>query len=325
MAAKPADSPKRGVSIICVTYNSANEISAFRNSLDEQGILFEVFFVDNASSDATVPILKAMAADDPRISVTFNSINVGLAVANNQPTRELTYDYVAIINPDVILHPGTLGRLIKYLETHPDVAVVGPVNVDERGEPHSSFHGAWTLFHLFIWRVLPVAITGRVYRLLRKYGEQDVRFVSGACLVARRADYVTIDGYDPNYFLTVEDACDLCIRLCNLRPELRIRVVPEAKVTHLRSRSAVTVPLIVLWEGARGSVYHFFKHHGLLSGLCATAILLLASTLRLLPALPLAPFILRFRRVAKNHAVVVWRLIARNPIRDAYRNTQGRP
>lgn len=303
-----------GVSIISVTYNSNKELPNFYASFATQGLPVEVHFVDNASVDKTVELLRSLAAADPNLHITFNDTNIGLAAANNQPIHNLAHDYVAIINPDVELHRGALAALVSYLKQHPNVVAVGPVNVDSTGKPHSSFHRSWTLVHLLVWRVFPLTITNWLYGLIRSYEEQDVLFVSGACLVVRRKDYESIGGYDPEYFLTVEDVCDLCIRLQRLRPGLVVRVIPEAKITHLRSRSTVSAPLVGLWQGARGSIYHFRKHYGLVSGLAATAILFMASLLRLLVAMPLALFSPRYRRSVSNQSTVLLRLIDSNPL-----------
>ena len=148
----------------------------------------------------------------------------------------------------------------------------------------------------------------------RRYDEQDVLFVSGACLVTRRKVFEEIGGYDPEYFLTVEDVCDLCIRLSKASAGGAVRLVDSAQVTHLRHRSFNSAPFVGVWQGVRGSVYHFRKHHGVSSALAATAILLLASGWRTLANLLLWPFGSRFARNCRFQARVFGRLLTENPI-----------
>lgn len=313
-----------GISIITVTYNSTQELPEFYASLSCQDIPLEVHLIDNASTDATPQVLRKLAATDQRLHVTLNNTNVGLGAANNQPIGRLLYDYVAIVNPDVVLYPNALAVLITYLQSHSEAVAVGPINVDPTGMPHSSFHRNWTLAHLLVWRIFPLWLTHWLYDHVRHYGEQDVLFVSGSCLVVRRVDYETIGGYDPEYFLTVEDVCDLCIRLRLIRPGNVVRVTPDAKITHLRSRSTISVPFFGLWHGARGSIYHFQKHYGLAAALAATAVILMACLLRMTVSLPLAILSSRYRKSARNQAALLYQLLNNNPIWDRSVKPHGR-
>ncbi len=302
------------LSIVTVTYNSANEIADFVHSLVAQRIDWRLWLVDNASSDGTAVVLTALAQADPRIQVVLNTANVGLAAANNQPLSQLRSRYVAIINPDVVLHPGALDALAVYLDRQPHAVAVAPVNVDADGTPHSSFHRAWGLHHLLIWRLLPARVTRWLYARVRRYDEQDVLFASGACILTRTDDLVGIGGYDPAYFLTVEDVCDLCIRLRRGDPRKRVVICPDARITHLKSRSAVAVPFVTLWYGAYGSIYHFRKHHGRAAGWLAFGIVLLSTSLRTALAAVRAPFDARYKESLANNRRVLGRLFRDNPL-----------
>lgn len=302
------------LSVITVTFNSRNEIEDFVRSFENQNLKIHLWLIDNASSDGTPDNLKRLAKECDWISVQLNDANVGLAAANNQPLESLTSPYTAIINPDVVLHPGALKNLVEYLEMNSDVVAVAPVNVAPDGTLHSSFHKGWSLAHLLVWRILPASITQRLYKAFRVYDEQDVLFASGSCIVVRTADFRRVGGYDPEYFLTVEDVCDLCIRLRQGDRRKRVVVTPTAYITHLRSRSAAVVPFVTLWNGARGSIYHFHKHKGLLAGLAAYAIIFSSSLLRVLVALPGAAFSIRRRATMRNNWQVLRQLVSDNPL-----------
>jgi len=302
------------LSVITVTYNSRNEIESFVNSVKQQGVEIRLWLIDNASSDGTADIIMDIAKERKWISVKLNKTNIGLAAANNQPLAHLSSLYTAIINPDVIIHPGALKSLIVYLENNPDTVAVAPVNIDEDGVPHSSFHKRWSLFHLLIWRLLPAQITQKIYKAFRTYDEQDVLFASGSCIVMRTADLQYIGGYDPEYFLTVEDVCDLCIRLRKGNTFKRVVITPSAYITHFRSRSAAVVPFVTLWNGVRGSIYHFHKHRGLLAGIAAYGILLISLILRILFALPQSMLSARHRESINNNFKVISRMVCDNPL-----------
>lgn len=302
------------LSVITVTFNSKNEIEDYVLSFESQNLDNHVWLIDNASSDGTPDMLVRLADEYKWISVKLNDTNVGLAAANNQPLEALSSPYVAIINPDVVLHPGALRALIACLENNADAVAAAPVNVAPDGTPHSSFHKRWSLAHLLVWRVLPASITQKLYKVFRNYDEQDVLFASGACIVMRTEDFRSIGGYDPEYFLTVEDVCDLCIRLRQGNRRKRVVVTPTAHITHLRSRSAAVVPFVTLWNGARGSIYHFHKHGGLAAGLAAYVIVFSSSLLRVLIALPSATYNNRRRASLRNNWKVLRQLVSDNPL-----------
>jgi GT2 family glycosyltransferase len=312
------------LSIITVTYNSKKEIEDFVRSLDDQAMDWRLWLIDNASTDGTPAVLSTLAEADSRITVVLNTSNVGLAAANNQPLSQLRSRYVAIVNPDVKLHSGALHALVEYLDQHRDVVAAGPVNVDEDGTPHSSFHHAWGLRHLLVWRLLPGRVTRWLYERVRRYDEQDVLFASGACLLVRTEDFVAIGGYDPEYFLTVEDVCDLCIRLRGGDPKKRVVVLPGARITHLKARSSVAAPFVTLWHGAHGSIYHFRKHHGRVAGALAFSIILLSVCARTVSAALRAPFEAQYRRSFDNHRRLLEHLFRRRPLlRNRSDETRG--
>lgn len=302
------------LSVITVTFNSNNEIDDFVRSFENQNLNIHLWLIDNASSDGTPETLMRLANEYQWISVKLNDANVGLAAANNQPLESLSSLYTAIINPDVVLHTGALRALVTYIEKNRDVVAVAPVNVAPDGTPHSSFHKGWSLAHLLVWRILPSSITQRLYKAFRVYDEQDVLFASGACILVRTEDLKRIGGYDPEYFLTVEDVCDLCIRLRLGDRRKRVVVTPTARITHLRSRSASVVPFVTLWNGARGSIYHFHKHGGLAAGLAAYAIVFSSSLIRVLVALPGAAFSMRRNSSLRNNWQVLRQLVRDNPL-----------
>jgi GT2 family glycosyltransferase len=168
--------------------------------------------------------------------------------------------------------------------------------------------------HLFAWRMIPSVIMRTLYKYIRKYTAQNVLFASGACLMMRRRDFVAIGGYDPKYFLTIEDTCDLCIRLCRKSGD-RVVIEPRARMTHFKSRSAAAVPFVTMWNGARGSIYHFKKHHGSAAGLAAYVIVFLSTAVRIVAALPMAIIFQGARTRLRNGWRVLTFLVKDNPLR----------
>ena len=304
------------LSIITVTYNSAGEIEDFIESVRMQNESIVLWIIDNASKDNTVEIVRNLVLRYSWIKLIASPINIGLAAANNMPLNLLQGDFTAIVNPDVVLHPGSLRALRIYLQKHKDVVAVAPVNLYADGQPHTSFHRHWTLFHLFLWRILPGQLTHSIYRAIRKYDEQDVLFASGACLLLWTKDFQGIGGYDPEYFLAVEDVCDLCIRLRKGNRAKRVVVTPSATITHLVSRSSSGVPFILLWKSACGSIYHFHKHNGYLGGCIAYAIQFSSTLMRMTASWFMSYWMPEYRHNFDNNLLVLKGLINTSPLRS---------
>jgi len=301
------------VSVVIVTYKSVGEIPDCIESLLKQSVPVEVFLVDNASPDNTPQMIADYAARFENIHAILNKENIGLAAGNNSALGKCQGDYVLILNPDTLLRDNSLERMVDFLDRNPDVGVLGPKNLYQNGTPHVSSHRHWGLLHVLTWRVAPYRFTRGLYNWLSSYKYQDVLYVSGACLLIRREIFEQIGGYDPEYFLTTEDVCDLCIRA--RETGCRVVFLPDAEVFHFTGRSGAQAPYIVVWQGNRGTVYHFLKHKGIVQALTVSFLLIIAAAARAVIAAILGIAEKRYRSVARIYASVFWSLLVRNPIR----------
>src|SRR5574337_1511216 len=114
----------RSVSIVVVTYNSAATIRACLDSVfGESRPATELIVVDNASTDETKVILDTYRN---RATVILNTDHVGFSAACNQGIRASSGDYVVLLNPDTVVTPGWLDRMIAHLGL--GTGAVGPVS-----------------------------------------------------------------------------------------------------------------------------------------------------------------------------------------------------
>jgi GT2 family glycosyltransferase len=82
--------------------------------------------------------------------------------------------------------------------------------------------------------------------------------VSGACLLARRADLEAVGLFDERFFLYVEDV-DLCASFrARGRP---VWFIADAEIVHLRGRSASTAPGATHAAYRRSQLAFYRKHH----------------------------------------------------------------
>jgi GT2 family glycosyltransferase len=106
------------VAVNIVTFNSAGDIGKCLEGLDRQTFRdFRVHVLDNASSDGTIEELKGLPID-----LITSKVNLGFAKGHNDLMRAYPAEFVLVLNPDAILEPEFLERLLAALETRPDAA-----------------------------------------------------------------------------------------------------------------------------------------------------------------------------------------------------------
>ena len=250
------------LAVIVVTFNSAAEIGACLEAIPAAASTtgHEVLVVDNASADGTAAHVRSRW---PQARVLDAGGNAGFARANNLGIRATGGELVLLLNPDTVPAAGSIDRLVAVLDAMPDVAITGPRIVGRDGRAELSY-GAMIgpvaelrqkLLTRGQARGWPV-IAARVERASRRASFPD--WVSGACLLIRRADLERAGLLDERYFLYTEDV-DLCAAVRALGR--RVRFSPEAEVVHARGASRATAPGPAEQAYRRSQLAFYRKHH----------------------------------------------------------------
>jgi glycosyltransferase involved in cell wall biosynthesis len=94
---------------------------------------WELIAIDDGSHDGTAQVLRGIR--DPRVRVVVDGRHSGLAARLNEVAALAAGKYVARMDADDAAHPERLERQIAYLESHPEVDVLGTgmAIVDRRG------------------------------------------------------------------------------------------------------------------------------------------------------------------------------------------------
>jgi GT2 family glycosyltransferase len=227
------------IAAILVNYNAGAELRDALHSVASElsGRRWEAVVVDNHSVDGSEIIASEFA---PHVRLVRNDENVGFGRAVNQGIAATTAPLLLIMNPDCRLVRGALVALEKELCAHADCAIVGPQILDPGGAVQGSARGdpdMWTgLFGrtTLLRKVMPTLAVSRrnvIGPEVVRNGDRSVSvdWLSGACMLTRRAALQEARGFDERYFLYWEDA-DLCRRLRTLG--YHVRYVPGAMAVH---------------------------------------------------------------------------------------------
>src|SRR5207247_2153310 len=162
--------------------------------------------------------LEAVRAADPAVVCVPTGGNLGFGTAANRGLAVAKGEYVAVMNPDVVVESGTMKVLAEALDRDPTLAVVAPRVHNPAGTLHPSaraFPGlADAVGHAFLGFVAPGNRLPRRYRLTDwdHASARDVDWVSGTCMLVRSSAVGQVGAFDESYFMYVEDV-DLCWRL----------------------------------------------------------------------------------------------------------------
>jgi GT2 family glycosyltransferase len=250
------------LSIVIVTFNSAADITRCLESLTTAPprTSHEIIVVDNASSDGTADLIRAQW---PQVRVVDAGGNIGFARANNLGIRLASGPLVLLLNPDTVVNGTAVDGLTACLDQHPGIAAVGPRIVDGRGRPELSWGPMMSplaearqkllvVGHARGWAVVSAAVDRRTAQ------SRDVDWVSGACLMARRADLQAIGLFDERFFLYTEDV-DLCARL--RAHGQRVHFLASVRIVHHRGRSGASAPSATRTAYRRSHLAFYEKHH----------------------------------------------------------------
>lgn len=272
------------VSAIVVSWNTRRMTLDCLRSIEADcaGLAHEIIVVDNASTDGSP---EAIAAALPGATVIRNGRNAGFARANNQGIAAARGAYLALINSDVIVRPGCIGALVRYLEEHSDAGLAAPRIVDAAGRLQPNclrFPGYWN-------RLCETTGLAKMFAGVDWLGDtrvaerrhdrtRDVDILTGCFWVARAEAVGRIGGLDENFFMYGEDM-DWCRRF--RRGGWRVVFHPAGGAVHFGGASSAGQPTRFFIELQRSILRYWRKHHGRIGWIYCAATIALHQVLRL--------------------------------------------
>ena len=239
------------LSIVIVSFNARADLERCLQSLHDAppSRSHEIVVVDNASSDGSADAARRWTS----VRVIETGTNLGFSRGNNAGIRASSGVNLLLLNSDTVVPTGAIDALLTTLDRRKDVAVVGPRLVDGSGRAELSFGKMISPFAEL--RQKQIA-KGDVDALTRREHFPD--WVSGACLLVRRADADAVGLLDERYAMYLEDV-DFCAAI-RARGR-RILFTPRVEITHLRGRSGLAAPAATQRAYRRSQIAFYVKHH----------------------------------------------------------------
>jgi GT2 family glycosyltransferase len=224
------------ISILIVNWNTKELLLQCLDSIGSttSSASTEVIVVDNGSDDGSAKML----AERTDVILIRNDRNLGFAAAVNQAYSRSTGEFVLLLNSDVVLNPGALQSMKRFLDQNPSIAGVAPLYVFPDGSPQP-FHYQFPTFSITLANCSELArrLLPGTERRLRRFLMVDEDFSAprrvpqpaASCLLLRRSvlhDEHLLDERYPIFFNDVQFARELAAQ------GKELWVTPEATVVH---------------------------------------------------------------------------------------------
>ena len=249
--------------VIVVSYNTRDltlqAVASARKATD--GLDARVIVADNGSADGTV---EAVRAAYPEVTILENPDNPGYGAAINRAASAQRSTHLCAMNADVVLEPGSLLKLRRFLAMNRSCGLVGPALAYPDGKPQRSAKRFPTL-GLALGEILALHALAPDNRWVRRfyYEDQDltrdaeVDTVSGSVMMLRAEAFETVRGFDEEFRMYFEET-DLCRRLRDGGHS--VAFCPGARAVHRHGASTRQTSVRQV-EYYVSYVRYFRKHH----------------------------------------------------------------
>ena len=237
------------LSIIIINYNTAHFINQTINAIYKSSIdiNYEIIVIDNKSQDNSLELLNESY---PNIKLIQNPKNYGFAKAVNIAVEHCNGKYILLLNPDTIVEIKSIQTLYNSLISDSQIAVVGAKIIDSNGKFQLSSRRAYPGFFTSLFQVTGLSYLFPKSRIMGRYNytyipndiSHEVDSVSGACMMFSKDHFISLNGFDEDYFLFFEET-DFCIRTKNAGKKILYNA--DAKTIHYRGESMKTAPFNV--------------------------------------------------------------------------------
>ncbi|XOU94878.1 MAG: glycosyltransferase family 2 protein [Candidatus Kerfeldbacteria bacterium] len=257
------------VSIVIVSWQVKEQLKNCLTSIykETKNLEFEVFVIDNNSSDSTV---EMVLNNFSKVHLIANKSNLGFAKACNQGIQRSKGKKVLILNPDTEIRDNAVKKIYNFMSNNPDCGIAGCKIKNEDGSVQPSVRRfPDILSHILI--LLKLHNFFPSFKPLGKYHFNDFDYnttqivdqVMGAFYMLNRDMLKKVGIFDEHFYIWYEEV-DLCKRA--IEKGWKTYYIHEATVMHLKGVSfgkANVIKKQIIFN--RSLLYYFFKHKNIVS------------------------------------------------------------
>ena len=232
------------LTISIVLYNTPERmLDKALNCLLKSDLVSGIFIIDNSP----LPRKQILGADicdatlDPRISYQFLDENSGYSkghntILNNTSKRD---KYHLVMNADIHFVPGTLEKIVEYMECNSEIGLIMPKILNPDGTIQKQAKLLPTPLNLIARRFLPKFIAKKLDEKFElhcyKYQHaQEIPYLNGSFMFLRSSELDRIGGFEEKIFMYGEDL-DLARRFYMQSKSV---VFPHVEVTHEHQKAS---------------------------------------------------------------------------------------
>lgn len=237
--------------------NRPEQIASLIKSLSGcRGVELKLVFVDNSPDNRLCSHIPS------HMIYHFVGRNLGFGKAHNLAFQQYTSDadFFLVLNPDVELEPNTLSKLTQFMSNNPKVGLCAPLVRNVDGTVQNSYKLLPSPLDLILRRFLPDSewskIRNRRYELsdLKLDNPVAVPVLSGCFLLFKSFVFERLNGFDPRFFMYVEDV-DICRRARHFGS---VVLFPNCHITHEHQKGSFKNFRLLSYH-CRSALQYFFK------------------------------------------------------------------
>ncbi len=254
----------RLVSVIIVNFNAGELLERCVRSVLDSSVPVEVIVVDNASSDESIANLRSKRLGE-QLRIIDEPVNLGFAKACNVGFKEANGEFLLLLNPDCIIYPDTIERMIEYSRLLPEAGLLGCLICNPDGSEQAGCRRRvptpWraAVRFLGLHRLFPhhAAFRGlNMHDLPLPQHPIEVEAISGAFMFVPREALEDVGPLDEGYFLHCEDL-DWCMRF--RQKGWKVMFVPDVRIVHEKGGCSSKRRIRVEWHKHCGMVRFYRK------------------------------------------------------------------
>lgn len=218
--------------------------------INNKAFSYKIFLIDNGSVDDSYEIFQNKYKSNKQIDILKTKSNLGFVGGNNFGIKEVlknNFEYILLINNDVLVHPDFLQNLTIELENNKHLGIVGPKIYFA---PEHEFHYdrytknqrgkvIWSVGGKMDWNNIIGSNLGVDEVDMGQFNQSNsnLDFISGCCMLIKSEIFKKIGLLNDQYFMYLEDV-DFCQRAKIAGYGLAF--VPNSIIWHINSGSSTS-------------------------------------------------------------------------------------